>query len=218
MGKTPVAIVGGGISGLSAAYYLAKAGVPSTLIEKRPRLRGASSSRTDRRLPRRRRSRQLSRCQALGARTDPGPGNGRRGHRLERPSPQDLHPQRWPHGRDAGRPADAGSNEDRPDPDHAAPEVRSTKARMGLEWFRRPPSAPRPDCTVAAFVAENYGGGRCLAEPLLAGVYGGSRNRSASRACCRVWSRSRRSTAACRRASWPDGSRLRRPLSRCSKR
>src|SRR5882762_3093002 len=33
-------IVGGGISGLSAAYYLAKAGVSSTLIEKRPRLGG----------------------------------------------------------------------------------------------------------------------------------------------------------------------------------
>ena len=35
-----VVIVGGGISGLSAAYYLAKAGVSSTLIEKRPRLGG----------------------------------------------------------------------------------------------------------------------------------------------------------------------------------
>src|SRR5580704_9167112 len=35
-----VAIVGGGISGLSAAYYLAKAGISSTLIEKRPRLGG----------------------------------------------------------------------------------------------------------------------------------------------------------------------------------
>src|SRR3954451_21853501 len=32
-----VAIIGGGISGLSAAYYLAKAGVPSTIIESRPR-------------------------------------------------------------------------------------------------------------------------------------------------------------------------------------
>src|SRR4051812_39252821 len=36
----PFAIVGGGISGLSAAYYLAKAGISSTLIEKRPRLGG----------------------------------------------------------------------------------------------------------------------------------------------------------------------------------
>src|ERR1700682_3053483 len=35
-----VAIIGGGISGLSAAYYLSKAGIPSTLIEARPRLCG----------------------------------------------------------------------------------------------------------------------------------------------------------------------------------
>jgi oxygen-dependent protoporphyrinogen oxidase len=35
-----VAIIGGGISGLSAAYYLPKAGIPSTLIEARPRVGG----------------------------------------------------------------------------------------------------------------------------------------------------------------------------------
>ena len=35
-----VAIIGGGISGLSAAYYLSKAGISSTLIEARPHLGG----------------------------------------------------------------------------------------------------------------------------------------------------------------------------------
>ena len=35
-----VVIIGGGISGLSAAYYLSKRGIPSTLIESRPRLGG----------------------------------------------------------------------------------------------------------------------------------------------------------------------------------
>src|SRR3954464_6601865 len=35
-----VVIVGGGISGLSTAYYLSKAGVPSTIVESRPRLGG----------------------------------------------------------------------------------------------------------------------------------------------------------------------------------
>src|SRR5579885_3285144 len=33
-------IIGGGISGLSAAYYLAKSGAPSILLEPRPRLGG----------------------------------------------------------------------------------------------------------------------------------------------------------------------------------
>src|SRR6185503_2531894 len=35
-----VLIIGGGISGLSTAYYLAKAGIRSTIIESRPRLGG----------------------------------------------------------------------------------------------------------------------------------------------------------------------------------
>ena len=35
-----VAIIGGGISGLSTAYYLARRGIASTLIESRPRLGG----------------------------------------------------------------------------------------------------------------------------------------------------------------------------------
>ena len=36
----PVVIVGGGIAGLSAAYELAKANVPYTIVEQRPRLGG----------------------------------------------------------------------------------------------------------------------------------------------------------------------------------
>ncbi len=36
----PVVIVGGGISGLSAAYYLGQAGIPSKIVERRPRLGG----------------------------------------------------------------------------------------------------------------------------------------------------------------------------------
>ena len=51
-----------------------------------------------------------------------------------------------------------------------------TKARMAAEWFRSPPAAPRPDCSVAEFVADHYGqeAVEYLAEPLLAGVYGGT--------------------------------------------
>src|SRR6516162_3672520 len=37
---TRTIIIGGGISGLSTAYYLAKGGVTSTIVESRPRLGG----------------------------------------------------------------------------------------------------------------------------------------------------------------------------------
>jgi oxygen-dependent protoporphyrinogen oxidase len=49
---------------------------------------------------------------------------------------------------------------------------------MGLEWFRRPNSVPRADQSVADFVVEHYGSEAVdyLAEPLLAGVYGGDPN------------------------------------------
>src|SRR5207253_9296682 len=52
----------------------------------------------------------------------------------------------------------------------------TTMARMALECFRRPPTAPRGDCSVSEFVAEHYGREAVdyLAEPLLAGVYGGT--------------------------------------------
>src|SRR5580692_16739 len=41
-----VVIVGGGISGLSAAYDLARAGISHTLLEKQPRLGGVVETRT----------------------------------------------------------------------------------------------------------------------------------------------------------------------------
>jgi len=51
-----------------------------------------------------------------------------------------------------------------------------TKIRMGLEYFHRPPAVPKPDRTVADFIREHYGQETVdyLAEPLLSGVYGGS--------------------------------------------
>src|SRR3981081_1480778 len=36
----PVVIVGGGISGLSTAYFLSRAGIPVTIIEREPKLGG----------------------------------------------------------------------------------------------------------------------------------------------------------------------------------
>src|SRR5208283_5455686 len=49
------------------------------------------------------------------------------------------------------------------------------KLRMGLEFFRQPPDRPQPDRSVYEFLLDHYGE-ECidyLAEPLLAGVYGG---------------------------------------------
>jgi len=54
-----------------------------------------------------------------------------------------------------------------------------TKIRMGLEYFRKPPAGPMPDRTVAEFIEDHYGRETVdyLAEPLLSGVYGGSVDR-----------------------------------------
>ena len=54
-----------------------------------------------------------------------------------------------------------------------------TKMRMGLEFFRRPSAAPLAERSVAALVREHYGNEAVdyLAEPLLAGVYGGDPER-----------------------------------------
>jgi len=51
-----------------------------------------------------------------------------------------------------------------------------TKIRMGLDYFRKPPAAPLPDRTVAEFIREHYGQETVLylGDPLLSGVYGGT--------------------------------------------
>ena len=51
----------------------------------------------------------------------------------------------------------------------------TTKLRMGLEYFRKPPATPTADRSVADFIRDHYGQETVdyLAEPLLAGVYGG---------------------------------------------
>lgn len=169
-----VVIVGGGISGLSTAYYLAKAGIASTLIERRPRLGGVI--RTD---------------VVDGCVIEAGPDS----FLAAKPAAMELI-------RELGLFSDViGSNDHLrvtyvwkhgglvplPDglmlmvPTRIMPMVSSsllgwsTKIRMGLEYFRRPNGAAPQDRSVADFIEDHYGAETVdyLAEPLLAGVYGG---------------------------------------------
>jgi len=169
-----VAIVGGGISGLSAAYYLSKAGISSTLIESRPRLGGVIQTE------------HIQNCVV-----EAGPDS----FISVKPWAMDLI-------RELGMESEViGSNDDErvtyirrrgrlvplPDgvqmlvPTKVWPMVATalvgwpTKVRMGLDYFRQPKAEPRGDRSVAEFVEEHYGREAVdyLAEPLLAGIYGG---------------------------------------------
>jgi protoporphyrinogen/coproporphyrinogen III oxidase len=169
-----VVIVGGGISGLSTAYYLAKAGLSSTLIERRPRLGGViQTERID------------------GCVLETGPDS----FIAVKPWALDLI-------RELGLAGDViGSNDHLrvtyvvkrgklvplPDglmmmvPTRILPMVGTpllswaTKIRMGLELFRSPSAALSADRSVAEFIRDHYGDEAVdyLAEPLLSGVYGG---------------------------------------------
>ena len=168
-----VAIVGGGISGLSAAYYLSRAGHECTLIEPAPRLGGVIRTET------------IDGCVVEG-----GPDS----FIAQKPWALDLI-------RELGLESDViGSNDHLrktyvlrhgrlvPLPDGlylmVPTAVRplattrllsfSTKCKMAFELLRRP-SPETPDRSVADFVRDHYGeeAVRYLAEPLLAGIYGG---------------------------------------------
>lgn len=169
-----VIIIGGGISGLTAAYTLTKAGRPVTLIEREPVLGGLLQTRL------------IEGCVVEG-----GPDS----FLAAKPAATELI-------HEVGLGADLiGSNDHQrvtyirrhgrmvpmPDglmmmvPTKIWPMVTtpllgwSTKLKMGLEYFRRPPSAELPERSVADFVRDHYGQEAVdyLAEPLLSGVYGG---------------------------------------------
>jgi len=166
-------IIGGGISGLSAAYYLAKGGAECIIVESRPRLGGV-----------------IQTVQMEGCVIEGGPDS----FLSAKPAALDLI-------RDVGLADDViGSNDHLrvtfvrkngrmvplPDglmmmvPTKIMPLITTsllgwgTKIRMGMELWR----APKPragDESIADFVNEHYGQEAVdyLAEPLLSGVYGG---------------------------------------------
>jgi oxygen-dependent protoporphyrinogen oxidase len=174
MPVTKIAIVGGGISGLSAAYYLAKAGTPSTIIESRPRLGGV-----------------IETVRVEGCTIEGGPDS----FLAAKPAAFELLGELGLSGQVIGSNDHLRKTFVRkrgrlvalPDglmmmvPTRIMPLLATslvgwrTKLRMGLELLR----APKPkaaDESVAEFIEEHYGAEAVdyLAEPLLSGIYGGN--------------------------------------------
>jgi len=166
-------IIGGGISGLSTAYYLARAGAPSTILESRPRLGGVIQTDS-----------------VEGCTLEAGPDS----FLSAKPAAFDLIRElglsdqvigsndhlRVTYIRKRGRliPMPDGLMMMVPTkilPLLATPLLGwATKLRMGLELLR----APKPhanDQSVSEFITEHYGAEAVdyLAEPLLSGIYGG---------------------------------------------
>ena len=169
----PTIIVGGGISGLSAAYALAKDGRPSVLIDPSARLGGVIQTDT-----------------VSGCVLEAGPDS----FLSAKPEAMELI-------RELGLADEViGSNDHQratwiwrnarmiplPDglmmmvPTRILPTMKSsllswgTKMRMGMELLRAPQPG-RPDRSVGEFIEDHYGTEAVtyLAEPLLSGVYGG---------------------------------------------
>lgn len=169
-----VVIIGGGISGLSTAYYLAKRGVPSTIFESRPRLGGVIQTE-----------------HVNGCTIEAGPDS----FISAKPAALELIRELglagevigsndysrktfvWKRGRLVPLPEGLMMMV----PTKLMPLITTpllswgTKMRMALELL----NAPKPhekDESVAEFIEEHYGTEAVdyLAEPLLSGIYGGN--------------------------------------------
>jgi oxygen-dependent protoporphyrinogen oxidase len=167
-----VIIIGAGIAGLSAAYDLANAGIPHTLIEKQPRVGGVIETRQwedcvlecgpDSFISAKPEAMKL--IQELGLAGDViGSKDEERVTYIQRHGKL----VRLPEGTTMFVPT-------RPSSMLASPLVGwGTKLHMGLEFFRGPKTYP--DRSVTEFVTDHFGRETLdyLAEPLLSGVYGG---------------------------------------------
>jgi protoporphyrinogen/coproporphyrinogen III oxidase len=171
---TNVAIVGGGISGLSTAYYLSRRGIPATILEARPRLGGVI------------RTEYLEGC-TLEAGPDSFLSSKPAALELIRElgladqviGSNDFSRKTyvWKQGRLIPLPEGLMMMV----PTKIGPLLKTpllswgTKARMGLELLHAP-KTHNGDESVAAFIEEHYGEEAVdyLAEPLLSGIYGGN--------------------------------------------
>lgn len=177
-----VVIVGAGISGLAAAYDLARAGVKTTVFEKQSRAGGVrvggvpAGGVIDTRIvegctlecgPD---SFLAAKPEAVALITELGLGGdviGSNDHQRTT--------YIWKRGRLVALPEGVMMIV----PSRVMPMVKTplvgwgTKIRMGLEYFRKP--GDRGDRSVAEFVTDHFGSETLdyLAEPLLSGVYGG---------------------------------------------
>ena len=168
-----VVIIGGGISGLSTAYYLNKAGIRSVIVEREPRLGGVIRTDTingcvvecgpDSFLSAKTAARELAEELGLG-----GELIGSNDH------------QRityiWRNGRLIRLPEGMAMMV----PGKLKPMITTPllslpgKIRAGFDLLRRPTGVER-DRSIAEFVTDHYGREVLdyIAEPMLAGVYGG---------------------------------------------
>jgi oxygen-dependent protoporphyrinogen oxidase len=169
-----VVIIGGGISGLSAAYYLAKGGCAATILESRTRLGGViQTERVD------------------GCTIEAGPDS----FLSAKPAALDLIGElgladqvigsndhlRITYIRKGGRLVPMPDGLMMMVPTRIMPLLTTgllsfrTKVRMGMELLRSP-KMKAGDESVAQFVEEHYGAEAVdyLAEPLLSGIYGGN--------------------------------------------
>lgn len=170
----PVLIIGGGISGLSTAYYLSRHGIPSRIVEPQANLGGVI--RTER---------------VAGCLLEAGPDSFITfkpwalqlirelglGDQIIGSNDHLRATYIWKRGRMVKMPDGLNLMV----PAKAWPVITTrllgwpTKFRMALEWFRQP-TPGNGDRSVSEFVESHYGREAVdyLTEPLLAGVYGGN--------------------------------------------
>lgn len=169
-----VLVIGGGISGLTAAYYLRRSGLDVTLIEKEPRVGGLLETRIvdgcrieagpDSFLAAKPAALELIRDLGLESEVIASNDHQRRTYILRGGS---LLPM--PEGLVLMAPTDLAAL--------ASSELISVegRARAAQEIHRQPPAEPPPDRSIGEFTRDHYGQEFVdyLAEPLLTGVFGG---------------------------------------------